>query len=139
MPPHIVLVAERGAGAEREIAPRPAETPDHRSCAAVNLVDGRRVPRRDQQVPVGVDPDRVQVEVVDVTVGREGELGRLLERDVIEAVPLEQDASSRDIDLLDDPLDQASVDRAADAREIGTDLVVDRDQGRVARRDHELV
>ena len=65
------------------------------------------------------------MEVVDVAVTGHAELGRLLERDVVEAVPLEQHASGRDVDLLDHALDEAPVDRPADPRQVGADLVVD--------------
>jgi hypothetical protein len=51
---------------------------------------------------------------------------------VVEAVPLEDDLAALDLDLLDDPLDEPSVDRSADRREVGAELVVDRDQRRPA-------
>ena len=68
---------------------------------------------------VVVDADRVEVQVVDVPVRRDGELERLVKGDVVEAVPLEQDPTGWDVDLLDDALDQAGVDGTADAGEVG--------------------
>ena len=69
------------------------------------------VARGDQEVPVRVDCDRVEVEVVEMPwIGRIDAV-RLVERHVVEAVPLEQDASRVDIDLLDNTLDGITVDR----------------------------
>ena len=68
-----------------------AEPPDDPSGVAVDLVDGPGVATRDEQVAVGGEADRVDVEVV---VGRAGVLrDRLVavgQRHVVKAVPVEQ-------------------------------------------------
>ena len=70
---------------------------------SVDVVGGPRVAAGDDQVPLPVGIERVHVEVVE---RRPRALGHRLvavgERDVIEAVPLEQEQSGLDVDLLDD-------------------------------------
>ena len=88
---------------------------------------------------VRIDADRVEMEVVDVAGGLDGDVEGFVEPHVVEAVPLEEHATGGDVDLLHDPLDESAVDGATDRREVGADLVVDRDQCRVSRRDHDLV
>ncbi len=67
---------------------------------AVDLVDGPRVARRDEEVPVVVERDRVQMRVVDRAAGFrvEARVG-VLERDVAEGMPLEQHVAGLDVDL----------------------------------------
>src|SRR6185437_1063612 len=103
---------------EREVALAAAEPPDDRARPAVDLVDGRRVPRRDDQVAAGVDADRVQVEVVAVRLRDEAVAIRLAEPDVVAPVPLEQHLLRRDVDLLDDALDELAGGGAAHGGEI---------------------
>ena len=79
------------------------------------------------------------MEVVErARVGRVAPV-RLADVHVVEAVPLEQHAAGRDVDLLDDPLDDLPVAGPADSGQICAELAVDRDQCRSTRRDQEFV
>ena len=107
---------------------------------AVDLVERRRVAGGDQEVAVGRDLGRVDVEVLPLEAGcgrgRDVRLGR---RDVAEAVPLEQHGAGREVDLLDDVVDDARVARPAPRPQVAAvALVGEHDRG-VARRDRELV
>src|SRR5215212_2896257 len=82
----------------------------------------------------------VDVEVIESRL----ELGlrsveRLLQLDVVEAVPLEEHLPTLDIDLLDDPFQHRTVDGATHTGQVPSHLTVDRDQRRILGRDHELV
>jgi hypothetical protein len=63
----------------------------------------------------------------------------LLETDVVQAVPLEQHLTGRDVDLLHDPVEDHAVGRTAHRRQVARDLVVGDDQGGAARGEAELV
>ena len=127
-----MLEAERCSRVDREVALHSAETPQHLPALAVDLVDRRRVARRDEQVPVGVELDRVEVEVVDVAGRPDLRDVRLVDADMLVAPPLEQHAPARDVDFLHDPGHEARHVRRRD-------LAVDRDQRRVLRREQQLV
>ncbi len=87
-----------------------------------------------------VEADRVDVEVVvgRVRVVRRG-LVALVERHVVEAVPLEQHPPGRHVDLLDDAVIDLAVARAADGGEVAARLVVGRDQRRALGGQRECV
>src|SRR5215212_1188276 len=129
----VVLESGPGAGTHLEVALLPAQTPDDLSRLSVDLVHGGGVAGGDEQVILIVYVYGVDVEVV---VG----LGvRRVEADVLEAVPLEDDLTALDVDLLDDPVEHVTVYRIADRDAVPWHLVVDRDQGRILGRDEELV
>ena len=119
----------------REVALLAAEPPDHLAGRAVDLVDRPGVAGRDEQVAVGVDVDRVDVEEVergsDLRVG----LGEL---DVVEAPPLEEHAGARYRELLHDPLDHAAA-AGSDARAVDGRDVVGRDERSPLGRQDQLV
>src|SRR5438270_2975679 len=101
----MMLELERCSGTDRKVAALAAEPPDDRTRPPVDLVHGRCVPGRDEQIAVGGHRDRVEVKVVeDVSSGRVAD-ERLVQPDVVAAAPVEQDASGNDVDLLDDSLD----------------------------------
>ena len=66
---HVVLPLEPRALAEREVAALAAESPENPARAPADLVGGPGVPRGDDQVIVGSDVDRVDVEVVEARPG----------------------------------------------------------------------
>jgi hypothetical protein len=107
--------------------------PDHLPALAVDLVDGTGRAGGDEQVILVIHVYGVDVEVV---VG----LGvRLVEADVLQAVPLEYDLAGLDVELLDYPVEHNTVYRIDHRNEVPWHLVVDRDQGRIFGRDEELV
>src|ERR1700719_3294030 len=63
-PACVVLPGELDATAHCEVALLAAKTPHHRARLALELVNRPRISGRNQQVPVGSDIDRVDVEVV---------------------------------------------------------------------------
>ena len=63
----------------------------------------------------------------------------LVEADVLEATPFEEDLAGLDIQLLDDALPRQAIREAANGGEVRWYRAVDRDQGRVLRADVELV
>ena len=136
----VVLPREPCAGIEGEVAALSSQTPEHRAVAAANEIHGVRVSRGDEQVAVGLDLDRVEVEVVPRAreIGRDV-LERLARRDVVEAPPLEQQPTGRHVDLLDHALDRVALSRAPEERQVVRDLLEDGEQGGVARREQELV
>src|SRR5262249_10149776 len=130
--PRVVLPGKACARPEREVAALAAEPPDDPAAPAVDLVDGVRVPRRNEEVPIRVRVDRVDVEVV---VGNRrlvwALLVRLVERNVVDAMPFEQDAAACDVDLLERALEDRSP--------VHANAVEDGHQRGVAARDQELV
>ena len=106
---------------------------------AVDLVDRPGVPARDEQVAVVVEVDGVDVEVV-VGVALGHRRVAVVERHVVEAVPLEEDPAGCDVDLLDDRRRRPCrrFGPPTEERSYGT-LVVDRDQRRPLRCQCELV
>jgi len=91
-----------------------------------------RVAGRDEQVPVVIDLDRVDVEVVEDPSWILGQaVVRLHELDVIDAVPLEEHTAGLDVQLLDTAFENSPS--------LHTNLARDRDQGGVSRCDLELV
>jgi hypothetical protein len=121
----------------------PPEAPHDLPGAAVELVDRRGVPRGDEDAAVGVDLGRVDVEVVirvlaRALVLRDRQVG-LRERHLGQAVPLEEHATTRDRQLLDDSLEDVAVTRATELAEVGGNRPVDRHQRDAAWQDPELV
>ena len=102
-----------------------------------DLVDGPGVARRDEQVAVGVDVDRVDVEVVEEVADAGVGLGR---RHVVEAAPLEQHLRARNLELLDDPLDDLLRAAAlAGLREVDGAQIPGGHERRPVGREEELV
>ena len=140
----VVLVAELHRRGRPEVAALPAETPDDRAVAA-DQIERARVAARDEDRPAGPVGDRVDVEVVERPLLRRVvrrlavRLDRLGERDVVEAVPLEDDLPCLDVDLLDDAVLCVAVLRPADRAQVDGNLVVDGDVRGAARRQLELV
>ena len=132
--------ANLAPGPEPEVAVLAAQPPDDPPAVAVDLVDGPGVATRDDQVAVGGETDRVDVEVVvgRVRVARGG-LVAVGDRHVVEAVPLEQHAAGGQVDLLDDPVVDLAVARATGRGEVAAGLVVGLDQRRVLRGQEERV
>ena len=130
--PHVVLERERRGRVDCEVALHPPETPQDVTALAVDLVDRRRVPRRDEEIPIRVEGDRVEMEIVDVPRRRDLRHVRLVDTDVLVAPPFEQHAATRDVDLLDDPGDEARHRRRRD-------LAVDGDERSAFRRQQQLV
>ena len=87
-----------------------------------------------------VDVDGVDVEVVDagVVVLPGIDVG-LLQANVVDATPFEEDLAALDVYLLDDALPRSAILGAADGGEVPGHGVVDRYQGGVLRADEELV
>src|SRR5262249_1549845 len=135
---HVVLPFEAGAWAAREVAALAAEAPEHPPGATVDLVCGPGVSGRGHEVAVGCDVDRVDVEVVEARPGPGLDLG-LGDRDVVEAVPLPEEAAARQRELLYDAADDAAAAAAADASEVPRPHLVARHESGSLRRDHELV
>src|SRR5215203_1945152 len=136
----VVLEGETGPLAHSEVAPLPAEAPDHLPALPVHLVDGGGLAGADEQVAVVVLSHRVYVEVVVgvALVGvRPG--GGLLEADVLQAVPLEEDLARLDVHLLDDPVHHGGLLRAADRGEIHLHSVVDGEERGVPLGYEELM
>ena len=127
-----MLPAEGHAGPELEVAALAAEPPDDPAGVPVDLVDRVGVAGRHEQIAVVVDGDRVDVEVVVGAVGitRQAVVG-LDQRDVADAVPLEQHSPGLDVELLKRSFEHRSA--------FDLNRVRQRHQRRVARRDHELV
>ena len=103
---------------------------------AIDLVDRVGVARGHEEVPVRVHADRVQVDVVPV--GAEAPVG-VGDRDVVEAVPLEQHAPGRDVDLLEDRILDRAVLGAADGPQVVAGHEVGREQRGPAVGQQELM
>ena len=115
----VVLPCEGDVRPEREIALRAAEPPKDGARVSVDPVGGPRVASADQQIAVFVDADRVQVEVIPCDGGRRRHRRMaLVEPDVVQAMPLEEDMAIGDVDLLDDAFGHEAPRRAANGRQI---------------------
>src|SRR5438270_10679106 len=121
-----------------EARPLAAQDPDHLAGVTVDLVNRGSASRRDQQRPIALWLDRVDVEVVEprAVLNR---LVRVLDPHVVEAVPLVQQQPGLDVDLLHDRVEHDPVSRAADRREVPADRLLRRDEGGVLGGDEELV
>ena len=128
--------AKVAPGPMPEVALRAAETPDDAAGLARDLVDGPGVARRDEQVAVGRDVDRVDVEVVERLLHGAARLGDV---DVVEAAPLEEHTPARQLQLLHDASDHGRVAPSADRGEAHRPLLPARDQRRTLGRQQELV
>ena len=132
----VVLPGEARSRPHDEVALLAAETPQHATGLALQLVHGPGVPRRDEVVPVRVVLDRVDVEVVERRlVSRVG----LRDRHVVEAVPLEEHLPARELELLHDAADDSIVLLPTEGGQVGVGVGVRRDQRRVLGRDQKLV
>ena len=80
----------------------------------------------------------MEVVVGPVRVSRHA-LVALVQRHVVEAVPLEEHAAAGHVDLLDDPVVDLAVGRTTDGREVPACLVVGGDQRSTLRGEHERV
>ena len=127
--------------AHREARVLASQLPDDLAGLGVEVVGGPGVARGDQQAPVLVEVDRVDVEVVEREGRVAGARGRVGfgERDVVEARPLVHHQPRPHVDLLEGPVGHGAVGRAADAREVAVDRVIRGDQRRALRRQLELV
>ena len=92
----------------------------------------------DDQVVVGRNVDRVDVEVVEARPGPRLDLG-LVDGDVVEAAPLPEQAAARQLQLLHDAADDLAPTASSDTRQIPRPRLVARHERGVLRRDHELV
>src|SRR5438874_5635520 len=135
---YVVLPLEPCALAEREVAALAAEAPEDPARAPAHLVGGPRISGGDEQVAVGGDVDRVDVEIVEARPRPLLDL-RLVDGDVLEAAPFPDQAAARKLQLLDDAADDLPASAASDARQIPRHRLVARHERRVVRRDDELV
>ena len=137
----VMLEPEGGARPHPEAGPLPAKLPDDLPAGPGHLVDRAGVAGRQQQVAVGRDRDRVDVQVVERRgLGAPGERRvRVGDRDVVQAVPLEQDLAGSDVDLLHHAGQRDPLGRAADCGQVRGPRPVGGDQRGVLRADHELV
>src|SRR5919107_1389163 len=136
----IMLPVRSAPESHGEVATFPAQTPGDLARLARDLVQGGSPARRDGQVSVGMWIYGVDVEVIEsrLEVGR-WTVERLLQLDMVEAVPLEEHLPALDVDLLDNPFQHRTVDGAAHTGQVRTHFIVDRDQRRILGRDNELV
>jgi hypothetical protein len=99
--PSVVLEGAVGTFTHLEVALLAAEAPQYLSALAHYLVDTPGIAGAHEQVAVGLYVYGVEVEVVVEMVGIFWELDvGLLDADVIEAVPLEDDLPALDVNLL---------------------------------------
>ena len=136
--PGVVLPAEVGARTYRKRAVLAAQAPDDPPGRPVDVVQGVRVARGDEQIAVRQLVDRVEVEVVVQLVLLGTAIG-VGDRDVVERVPLEEDEAGPQVDLLQDAVPHEPVGRTADGAEVGSDQVVGVDQRRSVRGEPEVV
>ena len=127
-----------------EVALLAAEPPEHLLRLAIDLVDRVRVASRHEEVPVRLDGDRIDVEVVVRRGFCTGLCGRrrgvgLPDCNLRVAVPFEEDALALDVDLLDDSVPDRPLFRASYGREIDRQAVVDGEHRGVSLRDQKLV
>ena len=133
----IVLPREAGPRPEREVAAFAAEPRQNCAVRAPDLVDRVRVSRGDEHMSVRQELDCVDVEVVVRLPRVLGErFVGLGDAHVVDAVPLEERPSGRDVDLLDDALPDRSMLGASDAGKVEGDLLV---RGGASWREQELV
>src|SRR5919107_4895343 len=126
LPSGIVLPVGAGALPHLEVTLLATETPQHLPVSAVYLVDGGGVAGGDEEVVVVVHLYGVDVEVVELVAVVFLVVG-LLDADVVQAVPLEEDLSGLDVHLLGDALDHPPLRGATEVGEIKRYQVVDRE------------
>ena len=139
-PARVVLPGHQRALAHLERRLGAAEAPDELRRRAIDLVDAPGVARREQEVAVFIDVDRVQVQVVVLAalLRRDRRLA-LVEPDAVDRVPLEQHEAGLDVDLLHDAGDHDAAARAAERAQVLDHAVIGHQQGGALRRDRELV
>src|SRR5215208_201267 len=136
----VVLEGALGAWTHLEVAPLPAESPHDLAAVALYLVYGPGIAGTEEQVAVGLYVYGVDVEVVVEKVGIFGQLDvGLLDADVIQAVPLEDNFTALDVHILEDPFPGHAILRAADRREVRSRRGVGHQERGVLRGDDELV
>ena len=136
--PRVVLEREAGARAHGEVALLATQPPDDLAAAAVDLVHGPGVAGGDEEVAVGIELDRVDVEVVVRALVGDARM-RFVEADVVEAAPLEQHATTWQLELLHDASDHRAVREAAQAREVRRHSLPGGDERRAVRGEQKLV
>ena len=134
----VVLEPEAGAAGHAEVAGLAAQRPQDVAGGAVELVDRRRVARRDEHAAAGERLDRVDVEgVVEGAVGRRG-VG-VAQRDVAERVPLPGHEAGAHVDLLHDRVDERGQRARRRAGQVHQHRRVDGEQRVALGREAELV
>ena len=134
----VVLEVELRAGPEPEVAALAAERPEDPAARPVDLVDRRRVARRDQHAILLQRLDRVDVEgVVGGAVLRRRLRG--LERDVAVGVPLPDHQPGLDVDLLDDRVEERRERAGRRPGQVHPDRRVDREERVAVPGELELV
>src|SRR5919107_4807566 len=135
----VVLEGDPGVLTHLEVAPLPAKSPYELSALALYLVDAPGIAGTEEQVAVGLYVYGIDVDVVE-KVGIFGQLDvGLLDADVLQAVPLEDDFTALDVHLLDDPFAGHAILRAADRGEVRSRRGVGHQERGVLGRDEELV
>src|SRR5215217_2931532 len=129
----VMLEGRHGARTHLEGTLFPAELPDDLARLSVDFVHSAGITGGDEQVLLIVYVYGVDVEVV------EGLGVRLIEADVVQAVPLEYNLPGLDFDLLDDPVEYLAVCSIPPHGAVPGQLVVDRDESCVLGRDEEFV
>src|SRR5215213_10380341 len=137
----IVLEGGPGSLPHLEVALLATKPPQDIARFAVDLVDGPGVAGTDEQVVVVVDIYGVDVEVVVAEariVRREAGVG-LLDTDVIEASPLEDDLLGLDIHLLDYPFPHRAIFWSTNRGQVRSPRSVGHQERGVLRGDEKLV
>src|SRR5215208_8176988 len=117
--PCVVLEGALGTGTHLEVALLASKTPCDVSVIALYLVDAPGIAGAEEQVAVRLYVYGVDVDVVVEIVGIFGQLDvGLLDSDVLEAVPLEDDLPGLDVHLLDYPFPDHAILRAANRGEV---------------------
>ena len=137
--PRVVLEAEARPLAHLEARPLAADPRPDLAGGAVDLVDGVRVARGDEQVAVGLLFDGVQVEGVPRCAPPRDPAVGVGERHRAHGVPLEEHAPGRDVDLLDHAVGDASALGPTPRAQVPRAVVVGDDERGAARRERELV
>src|SRR5215208_398574 len=138
--PGVVLEGALGTWTHLEVALLASKTPYDLSVLSLYLVDTRGISGTEEQVAVGLYVYGVDVEVVVEIVRIIGRLDvGLLDSDVLQAMPLEDDLPDLDVHLLDDPFPDHAILRAANRGEVRSLRSVGHQERGVLRGDEELV
>src|SRR5919112_555289 len=136
----VVLEGALGALTHLEVALLAPEPPYDHSVLSLYLVHGPGISGTEEQVAVGLYVYGVDVEVVVDVLGIIGRLDvGLLDSDVLQAMPLEDDLPGLDVHLLDDPFPDHAILRAANRGEVRSPRSVGHQERGVLRGDEELV
>src|SRR5918993_2367761 len=138
--PGVVLEGAPGARTHLNVALLAAESPHDLAAVALYLVHGPGISGTEKQVVVGLYVYGVDVEVVVDVLGILGRLDvGLLDSDVLQAMPLEDDLPGLDVHLLDDPFPDHAILRSTDRGEVRSLRSVGHQERGVLRGDEELV